>query len=272
MTPKIDSFFKITHYNTRTGFFLGIIRFCQYCLLCPHPDGRYPLYFKEIVAVNSAEGDLLWGASFSISMLIVALLSPVLGAVADYGTGKKRFLGVFTGLCVIATASLIFCRNRYDNSRNGASYCRKYRIRSRTCVLRFVPARDHDETKLRARVGVRVCARIYRIFGDTCSRFTPLYERFCRWQSAEYTLSFLIAALFFLCFSLPLFLFLPDKQRTASLKFNFIKIGFSRLRTTFSQFSRYKNIARFLLAYFLFIDGINTIIIFSSILPATHSI
>lgn len=43
----------------------------------------YPLYFKEIVAGGSRQGDLLWGSSFSISMIVVALLSPFLGAVAD---------------------------------------------------------------------------------------------------------------------------------------------------------------------------------------------
>jgi MFS transporter, UMF1 family len=77
--------------------------------------------------------------------------------------------------------------------------------------------------------------------------------------------SFLIAAGFFLIFSLPLFFLLPDKQRTASLKLDFIKIGFKRLQTTYQQFPKYRNIARFLLAYFIYIDGVNTIIIFSSI-------
>jgi UMF1 family MFS transporter len=52
----------------------------------------YPLYFKEIVVGSGGQGDFLWGSAFSISMCIVALFSPVLGAVADYGAGKKRFL------------------------------------------------------------------------------------------------------------------------------------------------------------------------------------
>ena len=68
----------------------------------------YPLYFKEIVAQSSTQGDFLWGSAFSISMVIVALFSPVLGAVADYGAGKKRFLGILTALCVLATSSLFF--------------------------------------------------------------------------------------------------------------------------------------------------------------------
>jgi UMF1 family MFS transporter len=68
----------------------------------------YPLYFKEIVVQSSNQGDFLWGSAFSISMFIVALFSPILGAVADYGAGKKRFLGILTVVCVLATSSLFF--------------------------------------------------------------------------------------------------------------------------------------------------------------------
>jgi UMF1 family MFS transporter len=69
----------------------------------------------------------------------------------------------------------------------------------------------------------------------------------------------------FLVFSLPLFLFVPDRQRHAPLKFNFLTIGLERVRSTFREFAKYKSVARFLLAYFLYIDAVNTIIVFSSI-------
>ncbi|HOV98590.1 MAG TPA: hypothetical protein PK595_03335, partial [Bacteroidota bacterium] len=51
----------------------------------------FPLYFKEIV-VGNEYGDFYWGLAFSISMICVALLSPVLGAISDSGAGKKTFL------------------------------------------------------------------------------------------------------------------------------------------------------------------------------------
>ncbi|HOV98589.1 MAG TPA: MFS transporter, partial [Bacteroidota bacterium] len=62
-----------------------------------------------------------------------------------------------------------------------------------------------------------------------------------------------------------IFLFLPDQQRTTKFRFEFFRIGFQRLKSTFHEFTRYRNVAKFLLSYFLYIDGINTIIIFSSI-------
>jgi UMF1 family MFS transporter len=94
----------------------------------------------------------------------------------------------------------------------------------------------------------------------------PLYAAgFAESNLLNVRLSFLIAAFFFLVFAAPLFLFLPDRQRTASLKLNFVKIGLDRVRSTFRDFPRYKNVGRFLISYFCYIDAVNTIIIFSSI-------
>lgn len=67
----------------------------------------YSAYFKGQV-VGGAEGSRLWGWAVGIAMLVVALISPVLGAIADFSASKKRFLFVFTVLVVICTALLFF--------------------------------------------------------------------------------------------------------------------------------------------------------------------
>ena len=43
----------------------------------------FPLYFKNVICNGDPSGDALWGFSISLSMLLVALISPVLGAAAD---------------------------------------------------------------------------------------------------------------------------------------------------------------------------------------------
>jgi len=68
----------------------------------------FPLYFKNVICGGEAYGDALWGASISISMLLVAVVSPVLGASADYSGRRKRFLFSFTLLSVASTALLSF--------------------------------------------------------------------------------------------------------------------------------------------------------------------
>ncbi len=68
----------------------------------------FAVYFKNTVADGEPIGDLYWSFGTSISMIVTALISPVLGAIADFSAGKKRFLLFFTIMCITATASLFF--------------------------------------------------------------------------------------------------------------------------------------------------------------------
>jgi UMF1 family MFS transporter len=225
----------------------------------------YPLYFKEIVAQNSTQGDFLWGSAFSISMLIVALFSPILGAVADYGAGKKRFLGILTALCVLATSSLFFVHSGMIFFGMALLIVSNIGFEA---GLVFYDAFLPEITTARSYGRVSGYGFALGYVGSLVSLAVvfPLYAGgFGVDNLFNIRLSFIIAAAFFFIFSLPLFFFLPDKQRTGSLKLDFIKIGFARLRATYQQFPRYRNIARFLISYFIYIDGVNTIIVFSSI-------
>jgi len=225
----------------------------------------YPLYFKEVVAQGSRQGDFLWGSAFSISMLIVALFSPVLGAVADYGAGKKRFLGILTALCVLATSSLFFVHAGMIFLGMALLIISNIGFEA---GLVFYDAFLPEITTARSYGRVSGYGFALGYVGSLVSLAVvfPFYTGgFVSDNLLNVRLSFLIAAAFFFVFSLPLFFFLPDKQRTGSLKLDFIKIGFARLQTTYRQFPRYRNIARFLISYFIYIDGVNTIIVFSSI-------
>ena len=75
--------------------------------------------------------------------------------------------------------------------------------------------------------------------------------------------SFPIAALFFFVFSLPLFIFLKDNRKKVIEHESYYKIGITRVWNTLSHLKNYKNLATFLLAYFFYIEGVNTIIFFS---------
>ncbi len=67
----------------------------------------FSAYFKNVV-VGGAEGTRLWGWSVGIAAIAVALISPVLGAIADSSRTKKLFLSFFTAISVIFTALLFF--------------------------------------------------------------------------------------------------------------------------------------------------------------------
>lgn len=225
----------------------------------------YPLYFKKVVAADSTHGDALWGISFSLSMLIVALLSPVLGAVADYGAGKKRFLGIFTALCILATAGLFFVEAPMIVWGMALLILANIGFEA---GLVFYDAFLPEITTERSYGRVSGYGFAVGYIGSLVTLLValPLYQGgFEPENLLNVRTSFLLAAGFFLVFAAPLFFFVPDRQRFASLKLDFFAIGFRRIQSTFKQFSEYRNIARFLLAYFLYIDAVNTIIIFSSI-------
>jgi MFS transporter, UMF1 family len=69
----------------------------------------YSAYFQGTV-VGGAQGSRLWGLSVGVAMFIVAAISPVLGAIADFSRSKKQFLIGFTAVACVFTASLFFVR------------------------------------------------------------------------------------------------------------------------------------------------------------------
>ncbi|MDH5769157.1 MAG: MFS transporter, partial [Nitrospirota bacterium] len=66
----------------------------------------FPVYYATVVVGNETGlGDLWWGRAISVSMAIVALSSPFLGGIADFGGLRKKFLFLYTALSVTAIAS-----------------------------------------------------------------------------------------------------------------------------------------------------------------------
>ncbi|HTU58136.1 MAG TPA: MFS transporter, partial [Polyangiales bacterium] len=70
--------------------------------------GFFPLFFKQYwsAGVSATESTSKLGLANSLASVAVALLAPVLGAIADAGRGKKRWLAGFAALGCIATAAL----------------------------------------------------------------------------------------------------------------------------------------------------------------------
>ena len=68
----------------------------------------YALYYGTVVVGDTQRADFLWGLGASISEVIVAVLAPILGAIADYSGSRKKFLAVCAATIVFFTASLWF--------------------------------------------------------------------------------------------------------------------------------------------------------------------
>lgn len=216
----------------------------------------YAVYFKKEVAEGKSIGDLYWSIGTSLAMIITAIISPILGAIADYSAGKKRFLLFFTLLCIVATSSLFFVGE--GEIFFGIFLFVLANIGFEAGLVfydSFLP--EITEPKNFGRVSGYGFAMGYLGSLATLAIIYPFI------QAEMIKESFPVAALFFLIFAIPLFVYLKDNRKIKSEKVSYLNIGISRVWNTITNLKHYKNLAIFLLAYFFYIEGVNTIIFFS---------
>ncbi|NTV06047.1 MAG: MFS transporter [Chlorobiaceae bacterium] len=227
----------------------------------------FPLYFKNVICLGEPSGDALWGFSISLSMLLVALISPVLGAAADYSGQRKRFLLFFTLTSIFATALLSF-------SGPGMAV---------TAVVLFVLAnmgfegglvfydaylKEITSEKTVGRVSGYGFAMGYLGALSILLLVKPLLsEGIVLSNMSNVQTTFLVAALFFALFATPLFLVLRDarKEKRPAISLAALSCSLREVRHTVRHIMSYPDLARFLLAYFFYNDAILTVIAFSSI-------
>ena len=216
----------------------------------------FAVYFKNTIAEGKPIGDLFWSFGISISMLITAIIAPILGAISDYSAGKKRFLLLFTLLCVIPTGLLYF-------TGTGDIY---------VALALFILANIGFEaglvfydSYLPEITSVNSYGRVsgYGFAMGYIGSLTVLAIAVPFIQSNQIKETFPLAAAFFIVFSIPLFIFLKDTRKDVSSKKAYIRIGVDRVYSTITNLKNYKNLTLFLLAFFFYIEGVNTVIFFS---------
>jgi UMF1 family MFS transporter len=225
----------------------------------------YSLYFKEIVVGGAGRGDFFWGLVVSISMLLTALIAPVLGAASDYAHSRKLYLLGFTLVSVLCTALLYFVGPGMIVF--GAILFVVANIGFEGGIVfynAFLPLLTTPDRF--GRISGYGFAMGY--VGSLISLLIamPLYaDGFVADNLHNVRLSFLIAAGMFLVFSMPLFLYLHDRPGTVRKQVSYVKAGFDRVLQTLSHLRSYRQVALFLGAFFLYNDGILTVISFASI-------
>ncbi len=225
----------------------------------------YSRYFTDHVSGGQR---WLWGLAVSLSMICAALLSPPLGAAADYSSKKKRYLFFLTLLCIVCTALLFFVQA--DMILLGMILFILANIGFEGGLVfydAFLPSITSKSSYGRVSgygfamgyIGALVILMIVNFLLPESSH--PEYIFFVR-------TSFIIASVFFFTFSLPFFFFIPEPVKpTIELRSNF-NYGFQQAKKTFRSLfitKEYPNIGRFLVAFFLYNDGILTIIAFAAI-------
>ena len=68
----------------------------------------YSTFFVDFIALDGESGSIMWGRAVAISSIFIALLSPIMGAIADYGGYRKIFLIFWTWICIIFSYLLYY--------------------------------------------------------------------------------------------------------------------------------------------------------------------
>ena len=235
----------------------------------------YPTYFMGQVAGAplqfwglSLSGLTLWGLAVSLSMIVAAAIAPPLGAAADYSHNKKLFLFLFTLTCVVSTSLLFFVRPGmvllgmllfiianvgfeggivfYDAFLPSITSRRSYgRVSGYGFAMGYVGA-------------LAVLVIVSLMLPETSDAEYLFFIR----------LSFVTAALFFLVFSIPMFIWVPEPRPREKKPAAPIRTGFQQAWRTFRALfieRQHPPLARFLLAFFIYNDAILTIIAFAAI-------
>ncbi len=219
----------------------------------------FAIYFTDVVCGKQPIGDFYWSLGINISMIISAILNPICGAIADHTSNKKSFLFFFTMLAVISTALMYF------TGSGTIAFALFLFIISNIGFqtgLTFYDAFISDIVEEKYYNKVSGIGYAVGYIGSLVSVILvfPFKDR--------PDILFVITAVFYFVFSLPLFLFLKEKKihpEVSSQKINYFTYGFIKVFDTIKHINNYKNLRNFLISFFLYIDAVNTIIFFSGI-------
>jgi UMF1 family MFS transporter len=227
----------------------------------------YSAYFKGSV-VGGAEGSRLWGFSLGIAMLVVAVISPILGTIADFTAAKKRILFVFSSLSWVFTALLFFVQKgdiftgmlffilAEIGYRGGQVF---YNSLLTDIATPNEIGRVSGNGWAIGSVGGIICL-LFILPAIVLTDSNPLVVRG----------SFAFTSVFFILSTLPLFMRLQERGKGRSLPpgENYLSLAFKRLKNTFGAVRDFREFIKFIVSFLIYNDGILMALDFAAIIGA----
>lgn len=228
--------------------------------------GFFPLFFKQYWSAGTAAtvSTFQLGAANSTASIIVAFLAPILGAIADQGSVRKKFLLYFAAMGIVMTGALPFvARGNWEAAIalyifatigfSGGN------IFYDALIVNVAPKEQMDSVSaLGFALGYLGGGLLFAL--NITMTLTP--RTFGLNDASEAVrLSFISVAVWWAIFSIPLLVFVPEpKNNTPGPRRNPVSAGFQQLKTTFKKVRRLRVVCLFLLGYWLYIDGLDTIV------------
>jgi MFS transporter, UMF1 family len=228
--------------------------------------GFFPIFFKQYWSNGSSAvaSTFRLGTANSIASLIIVVAAPVLGAIADKGCAKKRFLLFFAFMGILMTGALSFV------SKGDWLFASVLYVGG---LIGFSGGNVFYDSLLVFVVGqkkIDVVSALGFAFGYLGGGLLFALNVFMTQRpdifgfsgpAEAVRFSFISVALWWAFFSIPLMVFVKEnKEERDPLRLKTIKNGFKQLLHTFDQIRKLKLVFIFLLGYWCYIDGVDTIV------------
>jgi MFS transporter, UMF1 family len=244
-----------------------------------------PVYYAS-VAVQSDQANtatVYWSITTSIGLLLVAFLGPILGAMADFLGAKKRMLTIFVFIGVTGTAllylvgtgdwfiaSLFFIVGSVGFSGANVFYDSLLPHVAHQDEIDQVSSRGYAMGYLGGGILLAVNLAMIMVLPSQLPKFIPALAT---WSEGDLTtlmtrLCFITVAIWWVLFTIPLWRHVrePERRILASEEgFNPWRASFSRLGHTFGEIRKYRQLLIFIIAFWLYNNGIGTIIFMATI-------
>jgi len=230
--------------------------------------GFFPIFLKDYwVPAGTAEtiSTARLGMANSVAGLVIAAMAPMLGAIADRGGAKKKFLVFFATLGVVMTAGLHFVAKGnwglaltlYVLATMGFS---GGNIFYDSMLVSVAPEKKFDFVSALGFSlgylggGLLFGFNVWMVLHPEKFGFVD--------SSAAVRCAFLLVGVWWAVFTVPLMLFVKEPQRDGAGFGGWatVKAGFIQFRDTFREVRKLRMVFLFLAAYWLYIDGVDTII------------
>lgn len=230
-------------------------------------------YFVAVVAGRGEDGNgtgtLLWTVALGIANLLILLSAPVLGAIADFGAHKKRFLLASTGGCVLFTAALASVGE--GDIATGMLFVILATFMFGTgedLIAAFLPeiASPRDMGRISGYGWSLGYIGGLLVLG-VCLAYVHWAE--ARGQSATQfvPVTMLITAVAFAAAATPTFLWLRERAQPQPRPpgAGYVRIGFTRVRETWQHARQFRDLFRFLITLAVYYCGIHTVIVLAAV-------
>lgn len=236
-------------------------------------------YFAATVVGDPVEGQSLWGYAQSIAGLMIALLSPILGAIADQTGPRKPWIAAFQVICIVAAAALWFA---VPNAPTSTLLITMLAVIALTigaeCSIVFnnamLPTLVPNERMGRLSGNAWALGYLGGLvtLGIILAGFSFPERPLFGLDKATHEHARIVGpftAVWIVLFVLPLFLFTPDVPRRTRDHDEAVRKGLAALLATLRELRHYRNIGIFLLGRMASYDGLNALFAFGGIYAAS---